>query len=242
MAQPRYGSGLSPGPRVRNTSWAVHSPQIVGCKNASRVSIKPRGLAGFGESRAAIPPSFAAPSRGAEAKGRLAPGRAVPVADLPLPSPLKPFPRPQPGLRCKCFSAFHPLQESPRGGTWGGYRRELSPEHPRAIPTLLRMAGREGVTWPRSVAEKMGKLPGPQALSPCPCFCPLPCQGKITRKEQSTTGLTYAGQNHANAGQSSIFQINTILSEPLSTKQASPLSLRHPDSKSPELFSKAKQE
>lgn len=49
----------------------------------------------------------------------------------------------------------------------GEIRESYSLNQPSAIPTLLWMAGREGVTWQRSMKEKMGRFPGPQAvLSP----------------------------------------------------------------------------
>lgn len=143
---------------------------------------------------------------GAHAQGGLAPGRAAPTADL---SPPPQSPKRLLRLQCEPFPASHPLHQSPRGGTLGGDRPELPPEPSEGHSHPSLAARREGVTWPRSGEEKMGRLPEPQAPSPCPGFRPRPCQGKITRKEQATTGLTLGGQNHANTGQSSIFQINT---------------------------------
>lgn len=122
------------------------------------------------------------------------------MADSPLWSQLKrPLRTPAriPVKPCQHPTHFKSLQGV---GTLGEVGKSYALNHPSVISTLPWMAGREGVTWQRSVGKKTGRLPGPQALlPPRPCFWPLPRPGKITRKALATTGFTGAGQNHANA-------------------------------------------
>lgn len=211
MAQPRHGSGWLPGPRGRNVSLVVLSPQSVKLQKCWQSLHEAKRAGGLGREQSCNSSGLRSPitlrlrqregwRQGEQHQWQLGPSGVRPNAS---------FLRPQPGLQCKPSSASCPLQEPPRAGTFGRKMGESHPlSHPRAIPTLLWTAGREGVTWLRSVEGKMGRLPGPQAPSPRPSSCLLPCQGKTARTEQATTGLTYVGQKHAKAGQSSIFQIN----------------------------------
>lgn len=78
---------LVSGPEVRTIFWALHSPQTVGCKHASTVSIKPEGWRALAEQAATPPGSAALLPRG------WGEGRAAPTADSPLRNA---FLRPQP--------------------------------------------------------------------------------------------------------------------------------------------------
>lgn len=172
------------------TSPGLNTPlELLAARTLAETPLAERERAGgLGRERAAIPPGFAAPSRWGSGTGRAGARESSAKGRLASPPP----PRTQSPkcllrLQCEPFPASHPLHQSPRGGTLGGDRQSSILNHPH--PCLV--ARREGVTWPRSGEEKMGRLPEPQVLSPCPGFRPLPCQGKITRKEQATTGLTY---------------------------------------------------
>lgn len=111
--------------------------------------------------------------------------------------------------------------------TLGEIRESYSLNHPSAIPTLLWMAGREGVTWPRSMKEKIGRCPGPQAVLSPPAQASAPFSAKENNQKRAGHHRSHSGRAEPRKCQSEFNfpnkRICRILSEPPFAKHTSPL-------------------